>query len=143
MRYLRINALQNHFSEISHFLERILMEHIDMKNSLESKLHTYSICSIRNRSKDEIWSKYRKSFEPLCKKVIPNCSLLNRLALRFNCFKSVSYKSLYFWFFTFVFSSSKVDRHDILHCLISGVRRSSPWEWIFKSSRESSTVKST
>ena len=39
------------FSKISHFLERILMEHIDMKNSLDSKLQVYSMCSIRIRSR--------------------------------------------------------------------------------------------
>ena len=35
------------FSKISHFLERILMEHIDMKNSLDSKLQIHPLCSIR------------------------------------------------------------------------------------------------
>ena len=39
------------FSNISHFLERILMEHIDMKNSLDSMLQLYSIYSIRTRSR--------------------------------------------------------------------------------------------
>ena len=42
------------FSKISHFLERILMEHIDMKNSLDSQLQIDSLCSIRihSRSRD-------------------------------------------------------------------------------------------
>ena len=39
------------FLTISQILERILMEHIDMKNSLDSKLQIYSICSIRIRSR--------------------------------------------------------------------------------------------
>ena len=38
-------------STISRFLVRILMEHIDIKNSLDSKLQIYSICSIRIRSR--------------------------------------------------------------------------------------------
>ena len=38
-------------SKISRFLERILMEHIDMNNSLDSKLQTYPMCSIRTRSR--------------------------------------------------------------------------------------------
>ena len=40
------------FSKISHFLELILMEHIDTKNSLDSKLHIYFICSIGIRSRN-------------------------------------------------------------------------------------------
>ena len=39
------------FSKISHFLEGILMEHIDMKNRLDSKLHVSSMFSIRIRSR--------------------------------------------------------------------------------------------
>ena len=31
------------FSTISHFLERILMEHVDIKNSSDSKLQIYSV----------------------------------------------------------------------------------------------------
>ena len=43
---------------ISNFLERIPMEDIDMKNSLNSKLQVYSICSIRIRSrKKDIFEK--------------------------------------------------------------------------------------
>ena len=42
------NNLQETFKpEISQVLERILMEHIESKNSLESKLQINSICSIR------------------------------------------------------------------------------------------------
>ena len=37
---------------ISRFLEVILMEHIDMKSSLESKLQIGYICSIRIRSRN-------------------------------------------------------------------------------------------
>ena len=37
--------------KIFHFLERILMEHMDMKNDLDSKIQIYSICSIRIRSR--------------------------------------------------------------------------------------------
>ena len=40
------------FSKISNFQERVLMEHTDMKNSLESKLQTYSKCSKRTHSKN-------------------------------------------------------------------------------------------
>ena len=50
----KLNSITNGkspFSQISRFLERILMEHIQMKNSLESQLQTDSICSIRIRSK--------------------------------------------------------------------------------------------
>ena len=38
-------------SKISHFLERIRMEHIDSKVSSDCKLQISSICSIRNRSR--------------------------------------------------------------------------------------------
>ena len=37
------------FLKISHFLERIQIEHIGMKNNLDSKLQIYSTCSIRIR----------------------------------------------------------------------------------------------
>ena len=37
----------NGFWLITQFQEQIPMEHIDMKNSLDSKLQVYSICSIR------------------------------------------------------------------------------------------------
>ena len=47
--WVRIELLG--FSKISHFLGRVLIEHIDMKNSLDSKLQIYSICSIRTRSR--------------------------------------------------------------------------------------------
>ena len=39
------------FSTISQPLERILMEYIDMKNSLDSELQIYSICSTRISSR--------------------------------------------------------------------------------------------
>ena len=38
------------FSRISPFLEGIRMEHIDMKNSLDSKVQVYFICSVKNLS---------------------------------------------------------------------------------------------
>ena len=38
------------FSTISQFLERILMEHIDIKNSLDFRLKICCICSLRIRS---------------------------------------------------------------------------------------------
>ena len=41
----------NGLLKIFHFLERILIEHIGMKNSLESKLQSYSICSTRTSSR--------------------------------------------------------------------------------------------
>ena len=41
----------NGLLKISRFLERILIEHIDKKESLDSKLQIYSICSIIIRSK--------------------------------------------------------------------------------------------
>ena len=41
------------FSAISRFLERILMEHIESKNSVESKLQINSICSIRIQSRNQ------------------------------------------------------------------------------------------
>ena len=34
------------FSNISRFLERVLMERIDMKNCLDSKLRIFCICSV-------------------------------------------------------------------------------------------------
>ena len=40
-----------YFSKIFCFIERILTEYIDMKNSLDSQLQIYSICSIRIRSR--------------------------------------------------------------------------------------------
>ena len=39
------------FSKISYFLERVLMEDIDKKDSLDSKLQTYYICPIKIRSR--------------------------------------------------------------------------------------------
>ena len=47
------------FLKISQFLERILMEHKDIKNSLDSKLQVYSICSIRINSRK--WDIFEKS----------------------------------------------------------------------------------
>ena len=41
----------NGILEISHFLERIPTEHIDIKNSLDSELQISSICSIRLSSR--------------------------------------------------------------------------------------------
>ena len=53
------------FLKISLFLERILTEHIDMKNSLDYKPQIYSICSIRVRSrKQDISSKNCSSWIP-------------------------------------------------------------------------------
>ena len=49
------------FSMISHFLERILIEHINMKNSLDFKLQVCSMCFIRIRSKNKISSTNRSS----------------------------------------------------------------------------------
>ena len=40
-------------SRFSRFLEEVLMEHIDMKNSLESELQIYSLCSMRNPSRNQ------------------------------------------------------------------------------------------
>ena len=40
-------------SKISHFLDGILIEHIDTKSSVDSKLQIYSICSIRTRSRKQ------------------------------------------------------------------------------------------
>ena len=46
------------FSRISHFLERTLMEYVDIKNRLDSKLDIYCIYSIRIRSrKQDIFEK--------------------------------------------------------------------------------------
>ena len=39
------------FFKISYFLERIRIEHVEMKNSLDSKLQINSTCSIRIRSR--------------------------------------------------------------------------------------------
>ena len=39
------------FSKLSNCLERILMEDIDTKNSSNTKLQIYAICSIRFRSR--------------------------------------------------------------------------------------------
>ena len=48
------NTIGTGFSKIFRFLERILMDHIEMKNSLESMLQIDLICSIgiRSRNKD-------------------------------------------------------------------------------------------
>ena len=55
-------------SKILHFLERILMEHIDMKNSLDSKLQFNTTCSIRIRSRN--WDIVEKPLQhisnPFC-----------------------------------------------------------------------------
>ena len=45
------------FSKISSFLERILIEHIDIKNSLDSKLQTNSLCPLELALEVEISSK--------------------------------------------------------------------------------------
>ena len=45
--YRRLELCCSFFSRISHFLERILMEHIDIKRSLDSKLQIYFVCFIR------------------------------------------------------------------------------------------------
>ena len=49
------------FSMISRFLERIPMEHIDMKSSLESKLRIGCICSIRILSRN--WDIVKKPLQ--------------------------------------------------------------------------------
>ena len=46
------------FVEDISFLERILMEHIGTKISLDSKLQNYSICSTRIRSRK--WNIFEK-----------------------------------------------------------------------------------
>ena len=46
------------FSMICQFLERILMEHIDIKSRSGSKLQIGYVCSIRIRSR--IWDKFNK-----------------------------------------------------------------------------------
>ena len=45
------------FLEISYFVERVRMEHIAMKYSLECKLQIHSICSIRTRSRNLVFFK--------------------------------------------------------------------------------------
>ena len=49
---LKDGFLGDGFSKISRFLERIQVEHIESKSSLESQLQICSICSIRIRSKN-------------------------------------------------------------------------------------------
>ena len=51
---------ENTFSKISYVLERILMEHVDIENSLDSKLQIHSICFIKIRSrKIDIYEKVK------------------------------------------------------------------------------------
>ena len=45
--YIGVGIMLLRFFKISHLLERVLMEHIDMKNNLDSKLQLYSVYSIR------------------------------------------------------------------------------------------------
>jgi len=40
---------------------RILMEHVEIKNSLDSKLQIFSICSVRIRNNPEVMAKRRLS----------------------------------------------------------------------------------
>ena len=50
VNYWSVQVLSGYgFSKISYFLERILMEHIDMKNSVHFELQISLICSIRIR----------------------------------------------------------------------------------------------
>ena len=53
------------FLKISQFLELILTEHIDVKNSLVSKLQIYYICSIRTFLQLEIQSKLQVRDRPI------------------------------------------------------------------------------
>ena len=59
MRYRRNTADVAKFSNLSPFLEGILIEHKGIKVSSDSKLQTYSICSIRIRSRS--WDIDEKS----------------------------------------------------------------------------------
>ena len=52
LRVVSLVAIYVSFVRVAHFgitsrISRILMEHIEIKNSLDSKLQTYSICSIK------------------------------------------------------------------------------------------------
>ena len=49
--YIEGGNMEQKLSMISHFPERILMEHTGMKNSLDSKVQILSICSVRTRSR--------------------------------------------------------------------------------------------
>ena len=54
------------FSKISHFLEFVLVEHIDMKNSLNSKLPIYFIYSFRTSSRKKYLRKSAPAyFQPI------------------------------------------------------------------------------
>ena len=54
------------FSKISYFLERIIIEHIEMKNNLDSKRQIYFICSIRTWSRkwDIVENPQQLKFNP-------------------------------------------------------------------------------
>ena len=51
--FIGIPTKLHRFSMISRFLEGILMEHIDMKSTLDSKLQIDYICSIRIRTRNQ------------------------------------------------------------------------------------------
>ena len=42
----RVGNILQRFLTITQLLERVLIEHIDMKNSLDSKLQIYYMCSV-------------------------------------------------------------------------------------------------
>ena len=59
------------FLRITYFLEQILMEHVDMKGSLDSKLQIDSVCPIRIPSRNwDIFENGRKTYQsnPSCQK---------------------------------------------------------------------------
>ena len=47
--FTRVGIMLQRFFKISHLLEQILMEYVDMKNSLDSRLQICSICSVKIR----------------------------------------------------------------------------------------------
>ena len=65
MSYFQKTTQSYSFLMISRFLERILMEHIELICSLESELNYFSICSIRIPPKNgDIFEKSSISVKP-------------------------------------------------------------------------------
>ena len=56
-------ALRRESPEMSYSLERVLMEHIEIKTSLDSKLQTFSICFAKIRSIFEVIEFLERVFE--------------------------------------------------------------------------------
>ena len=89
------------FSKITLFLELFLMEHISIKNSLDSKLQIYSICSIRKRSRNRAIVE-KLQFISHIHNYDPDLSMTSQIVTATMCTANTLYPSV--WSFAFCFS---------------------------------------